>query len=117
MTPFFIVFLQEQVGADKDLETYRFEDLPLEKRETIEADSFWCISKFLDSIQDNYIFAQLGIQEKVNQLKELIQRIDGKTRTFFFSCFNNIYISNSDTSQSPSIAWRGLLAILLSLDE
>lgn len=78
VTPFFIVFLQEQVGVDKVLETYRFEDLPVEQRNIIEADSFWCISKFLDSIQDNYIFAQLGIQEKVNQLKELIQRIDGE---------------------------------------
>lgn len=76
VTPFFIVFLQEQVGTEKDLETYRFEELPIEQRDIIEADSFWCISKFLDCIQDNYIFAQLGIQEKVNQLKELIQRID-----------------------------------------
>ncbi|XP_070507000.1 TBC1 domain family member 22B [Chironomus tepperi] len=76
VTPFFIVFLQEQLGTEKDLETYRFEDLPIEQRDIIEADSFWCISKFLDCIQDNYIFAQLGIQEKVNQLKELIQRID-----------------------------------------
>lgn len=77
VTPFFIVFLQEQAGADKVLESFRFEDLPIEQRNIVEADSFWCISKFLDSIQDNYIFAQLGIQEKVNQLKELIQRIDG----------------------------------------
>jgi hypothetical protein len=52
--------------------------LPQEQRDIIEADSFWCLSKFLDGIQDNYIFAQLGIQHKVNQLKELIQRIDGK---------------------------------------
>lgn len=78
VTPFFIVFLQEQLGNEKDLETYRFDEMPDEKRNIIEADSFWCISKFLDCIQDNYIFAQLGIQEKVNQLKELIQRIDGK---------------------------------------
>lgn len=49
-----------------------------EQRDVIEADSFWCLSKFLDSIQDNYIFAQLGIQQKVNQLKDLIQRIDSK---------------------------------------
>ena len=78
VTPFFIVFLQEQVGAEKDLETYHLEELSDERRSIIEADSFWCISKFLDCIQDNYIFAQLGIQEKVNQLKELIQRIDGE---------------------------------------
>lgn len=78
VTPFFIVFLQEQLGYAKDLESYRFEEMPIEKRNIIEADSFWCISKFLDCIQDNYIFAQLGIQEKVNQLKDLIQRIDGE---------------------------------------
>lgn len=83
VTPFFIVFLQEQVGPTKDLETYRLEELPEEQRDKIEADSFWCISKFLDCIQDNYIFAQLGIQEKVNQLKELIQRIDGEFVMFF----------------------------------
>lgn len=51
--------------------------LPDEQRKILEADSFWCLSKFLDGIQDNYIFAQLGIQQKVNQLKELIQRYDG----------------------------------------
>uniref|UniRef100_A0A182SZ38 Rab-GAP TBC domain-containing protein n=1 Tax=Anopheles maculatus TaxID=74869 RepID=A0A182SZ38_9DIPT len=77
VTPFFIVFLQEAVGADKDLEQCQLGDLSIEQRDIIESDSFWCLSKFLDCIQDNYIFAQLGIQAKVNQLKELIQRIDG----------------------------------------
>lgn len=62
----------------QDLETYNLENLACENRNAIEADSFWCLSKFLDCIQDNYIFAQLGIQSKVNQLKDLIQRIDGK---------------------------------------
>lgn len=64
----------------KELETFNIETLSLEQRNIIEADSFWCLSKFLDCIQDNYIFAQLGIQAKVNQLKELIQRIDGNSK-------------------------------------
>ncbi|XP_012280437.1 TBC1 domain family member 22B [Orussus abietinus] len=78
VTPFFLVFLQEAVpvSAWQDLENYDVASLPKEQRDIIEADSFWCLSKFLDGIQDNYIFAQLGIQHKVNQLKELIQRID-----------------------------------------
>jgi TBC domain. len=63
---------------DGDLDNWDVSSLPKEQRDIIEADSFWCLSKFLDGIQDNYIFAQLGIQHKVNQLKELIQRIDGK---------------------------------------
>ncbi|XP_076475750.1 TBC1 domain family member 22 isoform X2 [Bombus vancouverensis nearcticus] len=78
VTPFFLVFLQEAVpvSAWQDLENYDVASLQKEQRDIIEADSFWCLSKFLDGIQDNYIFAQLGIQHKVNQLKELIQRID-----------------------------------------
>lgn len=63
---------------DGDLDNWDVSSLSKEQRDIIEADSFWCLSKFLDGIQDNYIFAQLGIQHKVNQLKELIQRIDGK---------------------------------------
>ena len=34
------------------------------------------LSSFL--LQDNYTFAQPGIQMKVNALRELIQRIDGE---------------------------------------
>lgn len=60
-----------------ELDTFKLDTLTKEQLNIIEADSFWCLSKFLDCIQDNYIFAQLGIQAKVNQLKELIQRIDG----------------------------------------
>jgi hypothetical protein len=43
----------------------------------IEADSFWCLSRLLDGIQDNYIFAQPGIQRSVRRMAELVGRIDG----------------------------------------
>lgn len=69
------------------MDTFKLDELSLDQRNVIEADSFWCLSKFLDCIQDNYIFAQLGIQAKVNQLKELIQRIDG----IFFKAFSSNY--------------------------
>lgn len=64
---------------DVDVETFDVSRLEDEMRNNIEADSYWCMSKFLDSIQVNYIFAQTGIQEKVKKLKELIERIDGST--------------------------------------
>lgn len=76
VTPFFVVFLQEILTNKEDLNSVDISLIPSVVRNSVEADSFWCLSKFLDSIQDNYIFAQLGIQHKVNQLKELIQRID-----------------------------------------
>ncbi|XP_050437959.1 TBC1 domain family member 22B isoform X2 [Adelges cooleyi] len=77
VTPFYVVFLQEYLPIGTNIETLNVSSISKEHRDALEADSFWCLSKFLDGIQDNYIFAQLGIQYKVNQLKELIQRIDG----------------------------------------
>ncbi|XP_072017563.1 TBC1 domain family member 22B-like [Amphiura filiformis] len=77
VTPFFVVFLSEQVGDNVDVtEDFDVSTLPKESIRVMEADTFWCMSKLLDGIQDNYTFAQPGIQLKVNQLKELIQRID-----------------------------------------
>jgi hypothetical protein len=76
VTPFFVVFLEEVLSPDVEVETFDVSTLPEVQRNNIEADSYWCMSKFLDSIQVNYIFAQTGIQEKVKKLKELIERID-----------------------------------------
>ena len=41
----------------------------------VEADCFWCLGWLLDGIQDNYTFAQPGIQRNVAQLDDLIKRI------------------------------------------
>jgi hypothetical protein len=38
------------------------DSLAEEVRADIEADSFWCMTRVLDGIQDNYTFAQPGIQ-------------------------------------------------------
>lgn len=59
------------------MDTYDVNKLSEDHRNSIEADSFWCLSKLLDGIQDNYTFAQPGIQNKVRQLKDLIERVDG----------------------------------------
>lgn len=76
VTPFFIVFLQELVSFNVPFELLTINMLTQEQRDCVEADTFWCASKFLESIQDNYITAQPGIQQKVVQLKKLIQRVD-----------------------------------------
>jgi hypothetical protein len=76
VTPFFVVFLEEELPKDVEVETFDVSSLPQDQKNNMEADSYWCMSKFLDSIQVNYIFAQTGIQEKVKKLKELIERID-----------------------------------------
>ncbi|KAF0305156.1 TBC1 domain family member 22B [Amphibalanus amphitrite] len=76
VTPYFIVFLQEVLPPGTDIDSYDVASLAEPERRVIEADSFWSMSLLLDGIQDNYTFAQPGIQTKVTQLKELVQRID-----------------------------------------
>ena len=43
-------------------------------RRQVEADSYWCLCKLLDGIQDHYTYAQPGIQRTVFRLKELVRR-------------------------------------------
>lgn len=64
--------------SDVEVENCDLNELSKDTMRIIEADSYWCTSKLLDGIQDNYTFAQPGIQMKVNALRELMKRIDGK---------------------------------------
>ncbi|XP_062854580.1 TBC1 domain family member 22B isoform X2 [Trichomycterus rosablanca] len=84
VTPFFVVFLSEFV--EEDMENFEMANLPLETQRNIEADSFWCMRKLLDGIQDNYTFAQPGIQKKVKALEKLISRIDEDVHLHFLKC-------------------------------
>lgn len=61
---------------DSDVEELDPSFLPRNILDIVEADSFWCLSKLLVNIQENYIFAQPGIHRQVLNLKELINRID-----------------------------------------
>ncbi|ESO05165.1 hypothetical protein HELRODRAFT_156859 [Helobdella robusta] len=76
VTPFFVVFITEYIPLD--IRTYKVNSLPESAIQNLEADSFWCFSKLLDGIQDNYTFAQPGIQKQVNTLKDLMMRINSE---------------------------------------
>merc|ERR1712225_73133 len=73
-TPFFQVFLSSYIDCDP--EDYDISALPAEVLSALEADTFWCLSKLLDGIQDNYIFAQPGIHRQVARCQELCARVD-----------------------------------------
>ena len=76
VTPFWQVFLGTYI-TDRDIEEGMDPgQLPKTVLDAVEADSFWCLTKLLDGIQDNYIHAQPGIHRQVNSLKELTMRID-----------------------------------------
>ncbi|KAA3680668.1 TBC1 domain family member 2 [Paragonimus westermani] len=78
LTPFFVVFLAEYTRVDLNTSgelslQYAPESVHLD---AVEADVFWCTSHLLDTIQDNYTFAQPGIQNNVSMLASLIERVD-----------------------------------------
>lgn len=76
VTPFWEVFLSAYI-TEGDIEFGMDPgQLPRAVLDAVEADSFWCLTKLLDGIQDNYIFAQPGIQRQVNALRDLTSRID-----------------------------------------
>ncbi|THH09383.1 hypothetical protein EW145_g2045 [Phellinidium pouzarii] len=74
VTPFFQVFLSAYISSDP--EGFDPALLPPSVLSAVEADSFWCLTRLLDGIQDNYIFAQPGIQRSVKRMAELVARID-----------------------------------------
>lgn len=77
VTPFWQVFLGQYI-TDPDVESGMDPgQLPKAVLDAVEADSFWCLTKLLDGIQDNYIHAQPGIQRQVSALRDLTARIDG----------------------------------------
>ncbi|KAK7533376.1 rab-GTPase-TBC domain-containing protein [Phyllosticta citribraziliensis] len=76
VTPFWQVFLGAYI-TDPDVECGMDPgQLPKAVLDAVEADSFWCLTKLLDGIQDNYIHAQPGIQRQVASLRDLTTRID-----------------------------------------
>lgn len=72
---------EDDIYNDPELMSYTWENFDsnrLSDRVTsvIEADTYWCLSRLLDNITDNYIHEQPGIIRQVNDLRNLIAKID-----------------------------------------
>ncbi|KAL2011890.1 hypothetical protein VTN00DRAFT_4608 [Thermoascus crustaceus] len=76
VTPFWQVFLGTYITDLNIEEGMDPGQLPKAVLDAVEADSFWCLTKLLDGIQDNYIYAQPGIHRQVRALRDLTMRID-----------------------------------------
>lgn len=75
-TPFWQVFLGIYItdfNIDSGMDPGQ---LPRPVLDAVEADTYWCMTKLLDGIQDNYIYAQPGIHRQVTALRDLTTRID-----------------------------------------
>lgn len=76
VTPFWQVFLGVYITDLNVEEGMDPGQLPRSVLDAVEADAFWCLTKLLDGIQDNYIYAQPGIHRQVRALRDLTTRID-----------------------------------------
>jgi hypothetical protein len=80
VTPFFVVYLTEHVANPDELTSDsppKIDDVVSpEAMRLVEADTFWGFSHLLSGIQDHYTFAQPGIQKRIHQLADLVQRVD-----------------------------------------
>jgi len=83
VTPFLQVFLGTYI-TDLNIESGMDPgQLPKPVLDAVEADTFWCLTKLLDGIQDNYIVAQPGIHRQVAALRDLTTRIDATLAKHF----------------------------------
>lgn len=55
--------------------------LSAETLRCVEADSYWCLTKLLDYIQDHYTSSQPGLQRMVMRLEDLVHRVDSELHT------------------------------------
>ncbi|CAI4051416.1 GTPase-activating protein GYP1 SKDI_15G2220 [Saccharomyces kudriavzevii IFO 1802] len=86
VTPFFETFLTEYLPPSqiddveiKDPSAYMTD----EQVADLEADTFWCLTKLLEQITDNYIHGQPGILRQVKNLSQLVKRIDADLYNHF----------------------------------
>lgn len=69
----------------------------------VEADSYWCLTKLLDNIQDHYTSSQPGLQRMVLRLEDLITRIDQELHHHF----------EAESLQYMQFAFRWMNCLLL----
>jgi len=74
LSPFTLVFLTSQTGCP--LDGINLDMVTDTQLQDVEADSYWCLSKMLSHIQDNFTFGQPGIQRLIVRLKDIVRRVD-----------------------------------------
>eukprot|EP00475_Leptophrys_vorax_P033399 TRINITY_DN5240_c0_g1_i4.p1 TRINITY_DN5240_c0_g1~~TRINITY_DN5240_c0_g1_i4.p1 ORF type:complete len:375 (-),score=90.66 TRINITY_DN5240_c0_g1_i4:373-1497(-) len=73
---------QKFEDEDKSEAIDRMDRLSEDHWNAIEAKTFWCFSRAVESIQDHYTRDQPGIQKKLFQLKQLMGQIDPELNTY-----------------------------------
>lgn len=82
VTPFLAVFLSAHFDTD-DMSVWQAGDLTEAQLVDAEADSYWCLCKLVERVQDVYTAGQPGIQQCLHQLSELTSRVDSALLSHF----------------------------------
>lgn len=81
-TPFLAIFTSER-HCSSSIDNVNVNVLSDDEILDIEADSYWCLCKLLDGIQDHYTYAQPGIQRTLFHVEELVSRVEGSIAKHF----------------------------------
>lgn len=71
------MFLQGQLKRTELVDTEVQADLTNEQMINVEADVFWCLTKLVSDIQDNYTEMQPGVHKMLNKMKAIVEQQDG----------------------------------------
>jgi TBC1 domain family member 2 len=81
VTPLIYISLAPYV--DGDVMRCDTEKIEMKVLTDVEADSYWCLTKLLDNIQDHYTFSQPGLQRMMLRLEDLVHRLDADLHDHF----------------------------------
>jgi len=82
-TPFLAIFTSERMDENTPMDSWQVDTLSYDDVLDIEADSYWCLCKLLDGIQDHYTYAQPGIQKTLFRVGELVTRVEKQVSEHF----------------------------------
>ena len=76
--PLILVYLTEFLPHLNQDNIYEISDKEIEEMSPeslikVEADVFWCLSKLVDDVQDNYTEMQPGVHKIINKMKKLVE--------------------------------------------
>ena len=81
--PLVLAFLASYLQYPNESNIYEITEKDLEEISEqqmleVEADVFWCLSKLIEDVQDNYTELQPGVQKILGKMKKLIENADQK---------------------------------------
>ena len=83
--PLFEVFLSDtiqtserdtEISSNVSIDNSKLSQMTGSALDNVEADVFWCFSRLVDSIQDNYTASQAGIHRQVSRMQQICTALD-----------------------------------------